>query len=256
MQFIRRAQTVGFTLREIEQLLALRDNPDATRQDVRDQVQQKIADVDARLRELQQIRGDLLVTAGPDSLVNLHNDVKVGGLTEIESRGEVTAVGGQATVPNFAAASFTNSTNINNPYFPVVPGAKYKYLAEVVDEDTGEISTENIIVEMLAQTKVVAGVQVRIVRDRVFEDGRIVEANRAAIAAYGYDRETLLTKTIYDLRDPDSASSVDFQMHQADSDGVLFESFHRRADGTLFPVEVSSRGALVSVFASSVDSLV
>ena len=41
-------------------MLALRDNPDATRQDVRDQVQQKIADVDARLRELQQIRGDLL----------------------------------------------------------------------------------------------------------------------------------------------------------------------------------------------------
>jgi Hg(II)-responsive transcriptional regulator len=60
VQFIRRAQTVGFTLREIEQLLALRDNPDATRQDVRHQVQQKIADVDVRLRELQQIRSDLL----------------------------------------------------------------------------------------------------------------------------------------------------------------------------------------------------
>jgi Hg(II)-responsive transcriptional regulator len=60
VQFIRRAQSVGFTLREIEQLLALRDKPDATRQDVREQVQQKIADVDARLRELQQIRGELM----------------------------------------------------------------------------------------------------------------------------------------------------------------------------------------------------
>jgi PAS domain S-box-containing protein len=75
--------------------------------------------------------------------------------------------------------------------------------------------------------------------------GRIVEANRAAVASYGYDRETLLGKSIYDLRDPASAPSVDTQMQQADSGGILFETTHRRADGTLFPVEVSSIGAVV-----------
>jgi PAS domain S-box-containing protein len=76
-------------------------------------------------------------------------------------------------------------------------------------------------------------------------DGRIVEANRAAVAAYGYDREALLGKSIYDLRDPASAPAVDAQMQQADTSGILFETTHRRADGTLFPVEVSSIGALV-----------
>ncbi|HEU5104162.1 MAG TPA: PAS domain S-box protein [Roseiflexaceae bacterium] len=76
-------------------------------------------------------------------------------------------------------------------------------------------------------------------------DGRIVEANRAAVAAYGYDRETLLGKSIYDLRDPASAPAIGAQMQQADSSGILFETIHRRADGTLFPVEVSSVGATI-----------
>jgi len=77
------------------------------------------------------------------------------------------------------------------------------------------------------------------------QDGRVVEANRAAVAAYGYDRDALLGKTIYDLRDPASAPAVDAQMEQADSSGILFETVHRRADGTLFPVEVSAIGALI-----------
>src|SRR5262249_45442768 len=79
----------------------------------------------------------------------------------------------------------------------------------------------------------------------ISQEGRIVEANRAAVTAYGFDRETLLTKTIYDLRDPTSVSSVDTQMREADSSGILFEATHRRADGTLFPVEVSSIGTTI-----------
>ncbi len=77
------------------------------------------------------------------------------------------------------------------------------------------------------------------------QDGRIIEANPAAVAAYGYDRATLLGKTIYELRTPASAPDIDSQMQQADSSGILFETIHRRADGTLFPVEVSSNGALI-----------
>ncbi len=121
------------------------------------------------------IGGDLMVLTDEDGHVNLRNEVEVDGVTSIESGGDVNAVGGLATVPSFAAARFNHGLNINNPYFPVVPGAKYTYLAEIVDEDTGEISTEDIIVEMLSQTKTIVGVQVRIVRDRVFEEGRIIE---------------------------------------------------------------------------------
>jgi PAS domain S-box-containing protein len=78
------------------------------------------------------------------------------------------------------------------------------------------------------------------------QDGQIVEANRAAAAAYGYDRETLLTRTIYDLRDPATAPLIAPQMAQADSCGILFETVHRRQDGSTFPVEVSSIGAEIN----------
>lgn len=74
-------------------------------------------------------------------------------------------------------------------------------------------------------------------------DGRIVEANAAAVAAYGYDYPTLLTKTISDLREPATLNVLPEQMQQADADGILFETRHCRSDGSIFPVEVSSRGA-------------
>jgi PAS domain S-box-containing protein len=74
-------------------------------------------------------------------------------------------------------------------------------------------------------------------------DGRIVEANRAALDAYGYDRQTLLTMTIYDLRDAQTVPLVPLQMAQADTQGIRFETVHCRKDGHTFPVEVSSVGA-------------
>ena len=76
-------------------------------------------------------------------------------------------------------------------------------------------------------------------------DGRIAEANDAAVAAYGYDHDSLLGMTIFDLRDPETAGLILEQMIQADGHGITFETVHRRRDGSAFPVEVSSRGAEV-----------
>ncbi len=73
-------------------------------------------------------------------------------------------------------------------------------------------------------------------------DGSIIEANDAAVAAYGYGREELLSSKIYQLRGPQGYSLTDAQMDEADSSGILFETEHLRKDGTTFPVEVSSRG--------------
>ena len=69
-------------------------------------------------------------------------------------------------------------------------------------------------------------------------DGRIVEANAAAVAAYGYDHPTLTGLTILDLRDPATAGMVPHQMFEADEAGIAFETWHRRKDGSKFPVEV------------------
>lgn len=73
------------------------------------------------------------------------------------------------------------------------------------------------------------------------DSGRIVEANQAAIQAYQYSHAELLALAIYDLR-VDTPVSVTDQMRTADRQGVLFEALHRRKDGSVFPVEVSSRG--------------
>jgi PAS domain S-box-containing protein len=96
--------------------------------------------------------------------------------------------------------------------------------------------------ESLARERLFAQ-QVRDIVLFIRPDGRIVEANPAAVTAYGYDRDTLLTRTIFDLRDPATAHLIPAQMSQAGKQGITFETFHRRKDGSLFPVEVSSRGA-------------
>ncbi len=93
------------------------------------------------------------------------------------------------------------------------------------------------------------GVLSRLSRDIILfvtPDGRIVEANHAAAAAYGYAREELLGKHLSELRAPDSLPLLGEQLRRADERGILFETTHRRRDGSTFPVEVSATGADVA----------
>ena len=76
-----------------------------------------------------------------------------------------------------------------------------------------------------------------------YQDGRILEANAAAVRAYGYSRDELRTLTIRDLRAPQTVNVTAQQMAVAEAGGILFETLHRRRDGSIFPVEVSSQGA-------------
>lgn len=73
-------------------------------------------------------------------------------------------------------------------------------------------------------------------------DGRIMEANAAAEAAYGYTRDELLQLDIPSLRPDDPRPLLEEQLRQAAAQGLLFETEHRRKDGSAFPVEVSTRG--------------
>jgi PAS domain S-box-containing protein len=77
-----------------------------------------------------------------------------------------------------------------------------------------------------------------------FPSGRIVDANQAAVAAYGYSRDELVTLNIRDLREAGTLGVMFEQMGTADTEGLLFETVHRRRDGSTFHVEVSSRGAV------------
>jgi PAS domain S-box-containing protein len=76
--------------------------------------------------------------------------------------------------------------------------------------------------------------------------GQILETNAAATKAYGYTRRQLLNKTVYEIRPPETRAAIPMQLAQADSEGILFESYHMRKNGSIFPVEVSSRGATIN----------
>jgi Zn(II)-responsive transcriptional regulator len=64
LRFIRRAQELGFTLAEIDELLSLRLARATTASDVKARAEAKIAAIDERLRDLERIRGALAHLAG------------------------------------------------------------------------------------------------------------------------------------------------------------------------------------------------
>jgi two-component system sensor histidine kinase/response regulator len=70
---------------------------------------------------------------------------------------------------------------------------------------------------------------------------KIIEVNAAACEAYGLAETLLIGRSLLTLRDPDQRV-VPEQVEAAEGrEGVSYESVHRRADGTLFPVEVHAR---------------
>jgi PAS domain S-box-containing protein len=72
--------------------------------------------------------------------------------------------------------------------------------------------------------------------------GNIVEANDSAVSAYGYTRDELLSLDVKDLRAPEALPLLDAQLKQAmEHNGLVYESIHRRKDGSSFPIEASTR---------------
>lgn len=57
--FIRHAKDLGFTLKEIQELLQLRVDPDSTCADVRKQTKDKIADIEQRIASLERMKDAL-----------------------------------------------------------------------------------------------------------------------------------------------------------------------------------------------------
>ena len=59
LNFIKGAQELGFSLEEIKELLALRVDETASRSTVRQRAQTKVAQIDEKIRKLQQMRDAL-----------------------------------------------------------------------------------------------------------------------------------------------------------------------------------------------------
>lgn len=74
------------------------------------------------------------------------------------------------------------------------------------------------------------------------ETGRLVEVNARAEQAYGLSRDELLGCPIHTLGDSFGRSTARRQaVILQPAEGLVYETQHRRKDGSLFPVEVSTR---------------
>lgn len=59
LRFIRRAQELGFSLKEIRELLALRISPGTTSAEIRKRAEAKIADIEGKIRSLESMNKSL-----------------------------------------------------------------------------------------------------------------------------------------------------------------------------------------------------
>lgn len=96
----------------------------------------------------------------------------------------------------------------------------------------------------------------------VAADGKIIDANQAALKAYGYTIDEIRALRVHDLNSADMRAEVDAKMNLAQQEGVQFRTHHVRRSGKTFPVEVSSRrvqfaagAALVSIVRDITDTV-
>jgi PAS domain S-box-containing protein len=74
------------------------------------------------------------------------------------------------------------------------------------------------------------------------KNGNIVDVNERAVDSYGYAREELKGLNLRDIRSPEAKLLLEDQLKEIEAHhGMIFETQHQRKDGTIFPVEVSSR---------------
>lgn len=63
LKFIRRAQRLGFTLAEVEQILAISVSVSVATDDLSDVISEKVTEIEQRLRDLDRVRLALLEVA-------------------------------------------------------------------------------------------------------------------------------------------------------------------------------------------------
>lgn len=76
-------------------------------------------------------------------------------------------------------------------------------------------------------------------------DGKILEANAAAVNTYQYSHEELIAKTIFDLQAPEVREQHMPDMDDASASRLVTETVHMKKSGERFVVEVNSQGAVI-----------
>ena len=73
------------------------------------------------------------------------------------------------------------------------------------------------------------------------KNGKILEANQKAFDTYGYRKDELLKMELLDLS-YDRKKDIEVIFSSINStEGILFETNHKRKNGTIIPVEISAK---------------
>ncbi|OGF57764.1 MAG: hypothetical protein A2497_02900, partial [Candidatus Firestonebacteria bacterium RifOxyC12_full_39_7] len=78
------------------------------------------------------------------------------------------------------------------------------------------------------------------------ENFKLVFANEKASEIYGYTHEELMNMGIKELRAPEVKERVSIDMQEAEKHGgIVMETLHKKKDGTIFPIESSTRTIVI-----------
>jgi hypothetical protein len=86
-----------------------------------------------------------------------------------------------APQPGYDRTNFSNSTRIDNKWFPMQPGTQYIYEG-FTENDEGQRIPHRLIITVTNATKVIDGVRNVVLWDRDYQDGELVEAEIAFFA--------------------------------------------------------------------------
>ncbi|MFP4107728.1 MAG: PAS domain S-box protein [Desulfonatronovibrio sp.] len=78
------------------------------------------------------------------------------------------------------------------------------------------------------------------------QDHRVIEANQAFAGMLGYTREELLELHTWDFEAVKTRQEIEKQFHDLSGMDILFETRHRRKDGSIIDVEVSIAGGRIA----------
>ena len=78
------------------------------------------------------------------------------------------------------------------------------------------------------------------------QNGKVFEANRRFAEMLGYSADEMLQLHVWDWEGQFSPEQIQEMIRPVDAEGDHFETVHRRKDGTVLDVEISTNGAVLA----------